>query len=261
VILPHPPSRRRTTAFTLVELLVVVGIIALLISILLPALNKARQAANRVNCASQLRQTGQAFFVYAAEYGGRLPPFDWGHDWTKTPRLSFFPAQQSWMEDGWADMNSWSGPWYNNWLKENYSVFNVLVPRYVRDARILYCPSSSAATYPASFHAPYPSATRAGYTFELAKFGLINGKWRPRLLKISGRIDNKGAAQIAIGCDLSERNNNTYKINHVAKRRNGDATLVEGKNQLYLDGHVVWIPYSVDPAGRAQSGWDDMRGW
>jgi len=60
--------------FTLVELLVVIGIIALLISILLPALNKARAAAQLVQCSSNMRQLAAAVFIYQSENNGSYPP-------------------------------------------------------------------------------------------------------------------------------------------------------------------------------------------
>ena len=63
----------RRTAFTLVELLIVIGIIALLISILLPVINRARQQANVTACMANLRQIGQAIDVYAVGQKNTMP--------------------------------------------------------------------------------------------------------------------------------------------------------------------------------------------
>jgi prepilin-type N-terminal cleavage/methylation domain-containing protein/prepilin-type processing-associated H-X9-DG protein len=63
----------KKSGFTLVELLVVIGIIALLISVLLPALQKARQQANLIYCSSNLRNIGNLVHEYAAENNGILP--------------------------------------------------------------------------------------------------------------------------------------------------------------------------------------------
>ena len=75
-IRPRPCISRRVAprAFTLVELLVVIGIIAVLVGILLPTLAKARETANALACASNMRSLGQAMMNYAAENRGCIVP-------------------------------------------------------------------------------------------------------------------------------------------------------------------------------------------
>ena len=68
-----PSNLSRPQGFTLVELLVVIGIIAVMISILLPAFNKARQAAMSVTCTARLREINNATHIYVTENWGCLP--------------------------------------------------------------------------------------------------------------------------------------------------------------------------------------------
>jgi prepilin-type processing-associated H-X9-DG protein/prepilin-type N-terminal cleavage/methylation domain-containing protein len=85
-------QNQRRAGFTLVELLVVIGIIALLISILLPSLQKARRAATAVACQSNMKQVYVAFVMYAQQNKGALIP----------------NGVKNWSGASWATTNIWS---------------------------------------------------------------------------------------------------------------------------------------------------------
>ena len=106
----------------MVELLVVIGIIALLISILLPSLSKARESAQRVACLTNLRSVMQMMHMYAADNKGQIPLGCLGDDY----QLNYFIA------DGNSAANlkwpTW-GPLYKG--------------GYLNDPRFLYCPSEN----------------------------------------------------------------------------------------------------------------------
>src|SRR4051812_27768097 len=78
--------------FTLVELLVVVGKIAMLVSLLLPALGKARSAAQATSCLAALRQMGTAWQMYTSENRGRLLEYNW-----YTPAMPDLAWQGNWL--------------------------------------------------------------------------------------------------------------------------------------------------------------------
>ncbi len=75
----HPSLRHRDRAFSLVELIVVIGIIALIVAMLLPTLHRARRSADAVKCSAQLYQLGQGLFNYTARNAGWFPAWSGWH--------------------------------------------------------------------------------------------------------------------------------------------------------------------------------------
>jgi|GEM_PF-6600412 len=90
----NPLSPKAPTAFTVIELLVVITILGVLMAVLMPALANARQTATQIQCATKLRSLNQATYAYAQDEQGVLPSFDFkeGHADKSRPRAKK-PAQ------------------------------------------------------------------------------------------------------------------------------------------------------------------------
>jgi prepilin-type processing-associated H-X9-DG protein len=92
-----PARKKSETAFTVVELMVVVGVLAILAALLLPALARAKEKSYRTQCGNNLKQIAVAFHLYASDHDDRLPGPAWlgfyeNYDNQDTARLPFYLA-------------------------------------------------------------------------------------------------------------------------------------------------------------------------
>ncbi len=139
--LPLSNIDRRARGFTLVELLVVIGIIALLISILLPALSKARANAQSAVCLSNLRQIAVACHSYAAENRGSCVPSAIVSPWFSKDTIDGVTGS--------ADM-SWNYERVSNGPANAYSFQRGFLGPYLKTEKVLECPTMAYAELPIS---------------------------------------------------------------------------------------------------------------
>jgi len=220
----------RRKAFTLVELLVVIGIIVLLIAILLPALKAARERANRIKCASNLRQMGIALRIYAHDNKGHFP------------RTPYKPRDSvtAWQTSPW-------GPPYNDVT----APLCLLIRYRLLRPEVFLCPSGS---YPvATVHDSYD---HWNFDWALPRISILQYSWAipypmctGRFVSTPGMREYKPPPDVPAGFAIAADASNSPHGGLYAPASASRAEIMpmnslnhdrQGQNVLYNDGHVSW---------------------
>ena len=224
-------------AFTLVELLVVIGIIALLISILLPALNSARERASRVKCSSNLRQLSQAVMTYAGDNKGHYP------------RVRHVQGQIPTFFTGFL-RDSPFGPTGEPFPNDVTAALFLLVRGKYLTLNVFICPSSVQKVddlqgYETLKCSNFSDTLPYGWNLSYSYANPYSGSSGLALEDADYKLTPQTTADFAIAADRNDGDDRFRNINWKApasdmKFMNSQNHNKAGQNVLYNDGHVVW---------------------
>jgi prepilin-type N-terminal cleavage/methylation domain-containing protein len=260
----------KKTGFTLVELLVVISIIALLLAILMPSLQKAREQGRKVVCMSDFKQLGLGLFMYSNDNKGRWP--------------SKFNVPAS---DPLASMNGTPIIYYSSWQlalgdknnPDNTTVtsfqsrlrpafLDLLTPSYISNYKVYFCPGASKNK------SLYPPLVAWNYTISGRGQNIVAGQWTYQSYWIDRSAKAKGmtqqelfqssfqslwAAGVSGQKGLKPLFSDLYYVYSNNNKPVPQMTWhMDGESLLFTDGHVDFIktnsewfaPFQVDPSFR-----------